>query len=186
MNVFERRNYPVISLLKYLSYYITKLSTRTELRGTQDIVTSLAYRRRPYWDSSSITCQHDCGASRVFQGKGNGTIWSDWIAAVDRMTAVLTATARKYMYSASRSAGVVESWMRATKQTKRNIRSRHQATTAGEYNRLRFSLCWNDLLSVQISSSFRIVVVTIYRHSVKPNTNPNLASSLWSLPIYKT
>jgi hypothetical protein len=25
MNVFERRNYPVISLLKYLSYYITKL-----------------------------------------------------------------------------------------------------------------------------------------------------------------
>jgi hypothetical protein len=24
MNVFERRNYPVISLLKYLSYYITK------------------------------------------------------------------------------------------------------------------------------------------------------------------
>jgi hypothetical protein len=26
MNVFERRNYPVISLLKYLSYYITRLS----------------------------------------------------------------------------------------------------------------------------------------------------------------
>jgi hypothetical protein len=24
MNVFERRNYPVTSLLKYLSYYITK------------------------------------------------------------------------------------------------------------------------------------------------------------------
>jgi hypothetical protein len=26
MNVYERRNYPVISLLKYRSYYITRLS----------------------------------------------------------------------------------------------------------------------------------------------------------------
>jgi hypothetical protein len=26
MNVYERRNYPVISLLRYLSYYITRLS----------------------------------------------------------------------------------------------------------------------------------------------------------------
>jgi hypothetical protein len=34
MNVFERRNYPVISLLKYLSYYIMEVCIEASYNGS--------------------------------------------------------------------------------------------------------------------------------------------------------
>jgi hypothetical protein len=48
MNAYERRNYPVISLLKYLSYYITKQTKQTPWPLVRE--RTIPTKRRPLVD----------------------------------------------------------------------------------------------------------------------------------------